>query len=85
MWQTKYALAVSKNLGVGVNFRPCSEGYFFSVQGYDLTKIRSPKFLVAKTKRDFIKSLAPAIFVSPGSIISCFSLGSFVGKIIEDC
>ena len=30
MWQTKYALAVPKNLGVGVNFRPCSEGYFLS-------------------------------------------------------
>ena len=28
MWQTKYPLAVPKNLGVGVNFRPCSEGYF---------------------------------------------------------
>ena len=30
MWQTKYALAVPENLGVGVNFRPCSEGYFLS-------------------------------------------------------
>ena len=30
MWQTKYASAVPKNLGVGVNFRPCSEGYFLS-------------------------------------------------------
>ena len=30
MWQAKYALAVPKNLGVGVNFRPCSEGYFLS-------------------------------------------------------
>ena len=30
MWQTKYALAVPKNLGVGMNFRPCSEGYFLS-------------------------------------------------------
>ena len=30
MWQTKYALAVPKNLGLGLNFRPCSEGYFFS-------------------------------------------------------
>ena len=30
MWQTKYASAVSKNLGVGVNFRPCSEGYFLT-------------------------------------------------------
>ena len=28
MWQTKYALAVLKNLGVGVNFRPSSEDYF---------------------------------------------------------
>ena len=27
MWQTKYASAVPKNLGVVVNFRPCSEGY----------------------------------------------------------
>ena len=30
MWQTKYALALPKNLGLGVNFRPCSEGYFLS-------------------------------------------------------
>ena len=30
MWQTKYASAVSKNLGLGLNFRPCSEGYFLS-------------------------------------------------------
>ena len=30
MWQTKYASAVTKNLGVGVDFRPFSEGYFFS-------------------------------------------------------
>ena len=35
MWQTKYASAVSKNLGVGVNFRPCSEDYF-------LSDVRSP-------------------------------------------
>ena len=27
MWQTKYASAVPKNLGVGVNFQLCSEGY----------------------------------------------------------
>jgi hypothetical protein len=30
MWQTKYASAVPKHLGVGVNFRTCSEGYFLS-------------------------------------------------------
>ena len=30
MWQTKYAAAIPKNLGVGVNFRPCCEGRFLS-------------------------------------------------------
>ena len=30
MWHTKYASAVPKNLGVGVNYWPCSEGYFLS-------------------------------------------------------
>ena len=28
MWQTKYDLAITKNLGVGVNFWLCSEDYF---------------------------------------------------------
>ena len=39
MWQTKYAAAIPKNLGVGVNFRLCSEGYFLSgrPQSVDLT------------------------------------------------
>ena len=30
MWQTKYALAVPKNLGLGLNFQLCSKGYFLS-------------------------------------------------------
>ena len=30
MWQTKYALVVPKNLGVGVDFRLFSEGDFLS-------------------------------------------------------
>ena len=30
MWQIKYALAVPKNLGVGVDFRPCSKGDFLT-------------------------------------------------------
>ena len=30
MWQTKYALTIPKNLGVGVSFRPFNEGYFHS-------------------------------------------------------
>ena len=32
MWLTKYASTVPKNLGVGVNFRQCSEDYFPSVR-----------------------------------------------------
>ena len=30
MWQTKPASAVLKNLGLGLNFRPCGERYFLS-------------------------------------------------------
>ena len=30
MWLTKYALAVPENLGMGLNFQPFSEGYFFT-------------------------------------------------------
>ena len=30
MWQTKYALAISKNLGSGVDFQLCSEGNFLT-------------------------------------------------------
>ena len=30
MWQTKYPVAVPKKLGLGLNFWPCSEGYFLS-------------------------------------------------------
>ena len=30
VWQTKYAATVPKNLGLGLNFWPCSEGYFLS-------------------------------------------------------
>ena len=38
MWQTKYAAAIPKNLGVGVNFRPCSEGYFLSGRPQSVTR-----------------------------------------------
>ena len=31
MWQTKYASAVTKNLGAGVDFWPCSEGDFLEL------------------------------------------------------
>jgi hypothetical protein len=30
MWQTKYASAVPIDLGLGFDFRPCSEGFFLT-------------------------------------------------------
>ena len=49
MWQTKYALAVPKNLGFGLNFRPCSEDYFLSGCPYPV--------LECKRKGSFINQL----------------------------
>ena len=47
MWQTKYASAVPKNLGLGLNFRPCSKGYFLSGRGWCYTSTpRSINFRV---------------------------------------
>jgi hypothetical protein len=37
IWQTKYAMAVPKVLGVGVDFRPCS-----AVKAISSTGVRSP-------------------------------------------
>jgi hypothetical protein len=39
MSQTKYALAVSKNLGVGVNFWPCSEDYLLSERPWSVVAV----------------------------------------------
>ena len=50
MWQTKYAAAIPKNLGLGLNFRPCSEGYFLSVRPQSVLIVKrncrniSPKY-----------------------------------------
>ena len=35
MWQTKYALAVPKSLEVEMDFRPCSEGDFYTGSSTD--------------------------------------------------
>ena len=42
MWQTKYTSAIPKNLGVGVDFWPCSEDNFFTGRSYSVpnTKYR---------------------------------------------
>ena len=58
MWQTKYALAVPKNLGLGLglglNFWPCSEGFFLSLG------IRSPWI-----KQYFCKKGQPCVYQGP--------------------
>ena len=38
MWQTKYASAVPKNLGLGVDFWPCSEGELLTVRPQSVVK-----------------------------------------------
>ena len=38
MWQTKYASAVPKNLGVGVDFWLCSEGNFLTGRPSQFTR-----------------------------------------------
>ena len=48
MWQTKCASAVPKNLGLGLNFWPCSEGFFLS--GCPQSMHQSiPTFLILQT------------------------------------
>ena len=51
MWQTKYASAVPKNLGLGLNFRPCSEGYFLvpSNKNCHLEPNFEPQFIIGLT------------------------------------
>ena len=39
MWQTKYALAVPTNLGLGFDFRPCSEGNFLTECPYSVAML----------------------------------------------
>ena len=39
MWLTKCALAVTKNLGVRVDFQPCSEGDFLTGFPWSVKKI----------------------------------------------
>ena len=39
MWQTKYASAVPMNLGVGMDFRPCSEGNFLTECPYSVAML----------------------------------------------
>ena len=55
MWQTKYASPIPKNLGLGLNFRPCSEGYFPVVCD---TKYVLPIFSDLKSHRVFGKSFS---------------------------
>ena len=49
MWPTKYASAVPKNLGVGVNFRPISEGYFLFGRPQSVVTRHSERFFHASS------------------------------------
>ena len=57
MWQTKYAAAVPKTLGLGLNFWLCSEGYFFSRRQWSLELwfflFLQPKFLLHRKLSSF--------------------------------
>jgi hypothetical protein len=50
MWQTKYATALPKNLGVGVNFWPWSEGYFLSGRPLGLNRTGHMSFLTGQDR-----------------------------------
>ena len=55
MWKTKYALAVPKNLGLGLNFQPCSA-----------QRLRRVKLIIRRfcfSKLPWVISECPAPFV----------------------
>ena len=43
MWQTKYSSVVPKNLGVGVDFWPCSAGDFLTRHLYSVYSAKASK------------------------------------------
>ena len=53
MWQTKYSSVVPKNLGLGFNFQPCSEGYFFSGRPQSVQKSKDIICQLANRSIDF--------------------------------
>ena len=54
MWQTKYASAVPMNLGLGFDFRPCSEGDFPVVRGLNTPSVS----IAVLTLRTALRGLA---------------------------
>ena len=64
MWQTKYAAVIPKNMGLGLNFRLCSEGYLLSKHG-----------LISESQRCPITSLSSSLggaFASASAHLSHF-------------
>ena len=61
MWPTKYALAV--NLGLGLNFRPCSESYFISGRPYSVVHRKCSAVILLATKQNI------SMFVSKDSYL----------------
>ena len=50
MWQTKYASAVPKNLGVGVDFRPYSALWAEGGWKLKLTRVHATEYEIYGTK-----------------------------------
>ena len=54
MWQTKYAWAVPKNLGLGLTFWPYSENPYSAVKTIFSLGVRSPCFATLYKSRPFL-------------------------------
>ena len=63
MWQTKYAAAGPKNLGVGVNFWPCSAVYSYFLSGRPWSVVRCPWSVVLYDTPERYNSPGPFLFV----------------------
>ena len=63
MWQTKYASAVPKNLEVGVDFWPCSEGDFLTgrpvVRGSDGSPLTKKGINLGRAYRAMVSAVSP--------------------------
>ena len=75
MWQTKYASAVPKNLGLGFDFRSCSEGDFLTRRPQsvllDIEKVSTREFFLSLI--DNLKSLQSKSYFSSKSLTKFFS------------
>ena len=65
MWQTKYAPAVPINLGLGFDFRPCSNGDFLTGRPYSVVLDLAPQSPLFKFLKEPIKLITSNIEIAP--------------------